>query len=113
MSDTIPTAATERVAAGAAWLDVAAPGWVDRIDPGTLDLSSDADCVLGQVFGSFDAGLAVLSDHGKFGIRVARTLAQESLRLDPWNEHGLFESETLMAWLNLMLARNDATRVSA
>lgn len=45
---------TERVAAGAAWLDEHEPGWIKRIDIGVLDISSCANCVLGQVFGDFD-----------------------------------------------------------
>jgi hypothetical protein len=40
---------TERVAAGAAWLDEHHPGWVDRIDLNVLDLESPCFCVLGQL----------------------------------------------------------------
>ena len=42
----------ERVAAGAAWLDEHRPGWVDRVDPVTLDLGDECHCVLGQEYGN-------------------------------------------------------------
>jgi hypothetical protein len=38
----------ERVAAGAAFLDEHDPGWWQRIDLPTLDLSCESHCVLGQ-----------------------------------------------------------------
>lgn len=41
---------TEVVAAGAALLDQAMPGWAGRIDLNHLDLMSGAQCVLGQLF---------------------------------------------------------------
>jgi hypothetical protein len=40
----------ERVAAGTAFLDEHSPGWADRIDLVTFDLSSPCRCVLGQVY---------------------------------------------------------------
>ena len=40
---------TERVAAGAAWLDENQPGWWQRIDLGELNLASSCRCVLGQL----------------------------------------------------------------
>jgi hypothetical protein len=48
------TTIEERVRLGAAWLDANRPGWVDRIDLETLDLSTSCGCVLGQEFGDFD-----------------------------------------------------------
>jgi hypothetical protein len=63
---------TERVAAGAAWLDANRPGWVERIDLDTLDLGDPCRCVLGQDFAAdsqgytsgFDAGLVAVTDGG-------------------------------------------------
>lgn len=49
MSDTI----TERVARGAALLDVATPGWFEAINLDWLDLSNCNRCVLGQLAGDF------------------------------------------------------------
>lgn len=43
----------ERVAAGAAWLDRARPGWPVRIDLITLDVRDPEHCVLGQEFDDF------------------------------------------------------------
>lgn len=35
---------------GAAFLDETLPGWAERIDTDTLDLSSTCNCVLGQLY---------------------------------------------------------------
>jgi hypothetical protein len=40
----------ERVARGARWLDGVSPGWRDAIALSTLDIMSNSECVLGQVF---------------------------------------------------------------
>ena len=40
-----------RAAAGAAFLDEKVPGWASQIDPGRLELSSECDCILGQLEG--------------------------------------------------------------
>ncbi len=46
----------ERVAKGAALLDEKRPGWAARINRDTLRISSRCGCILGQEFGSYDAG---------------------------------------------------------
>ena len=52
----------ERVAAGAALLDRARPGWAAQVDAGRLDLfQHDHTDVLGQLYGHFDRGLAALA----------------------------------------------------
>lgn len=43
-------AVVQRVKNGARWLDENFPGWESRIDPDTLDLISDQNCICGQVF---------------------------------------------------------------
>jgi len=54
---------SQRVAAGAALLDHARPGWAAEVDPGQLDLwQHDQTDVLGQLYGHFDRGLAALGD---------------------------------------------------
>lgn len=53
--------AATRVARGVALLDRKAPGWVDRIDLDTLELSSAFDCVLGQLYRGFGAGMYALN----------------------------------------------------
>lgn len=46
-----------RAKAGASLLDVLRPGWAKQINLDALDLSNCSACVLGQLFGHFDAGL--------------------------------------------------------
>lgn len=53
--------AEEQVAAGVSYLDERLPGWRKLVDPNALDLKSSCGCVLGQVFGDYDKGLAVLN----------------------------------------------------
>jgi hypothetical protein len=54
------TAITERVAAGAAFLDEQWPGWWQRIALDQLVLSDCSRCVLGQLAGDYDEGLTGL-----------------------------------------------------
>ena len=50
---------------GALFLDERCPNWFSKIDIKTLDLGSCEQCVLGQLFGSYADGLAMLySDSG-------------------------------------------------
>lgn len=49
-----PLSAEQRVANGAAWFDERGPSdWRTRIDPDALDVESEYDCPLGQVYGSY------------------------------------------------------------
>lgn len=45
----------KRVARGVKWLDANAPGWTLKVNPDTLDLGTSRDCVLGQVYGDYNA----------------------------------------------------------
>jgi hypothetical protein len=45
----------QRAAAGATWLDRMLPGWFRCIDLGALNLADDGCCVIGQLFGSYNA----------------------------------------------------------
>lgn len=47
--------AQERVERGARLLDAEVPSWFTLIDTGTLDMTRDCLCVLGQLEGSFTA----------------------------------------------------------
>jgi hypothetical protein len=49
-----------RVERGAALLDMEAPGWTSKIDLDTLNIAHTDFCVLGQVYGDYDAGLDTL-----------------------------------------------------
>lgn len=55
-----PTDRRAIVAAAARRLDRVAPHWYRRVDRTELDLSSLNRCVLGQVFGDYGTGLALL-----------------------------------------------------
>jgi len=49
-----------RVARGVALLDEKCPDWRTRVNPDILDLHSDTDCVVGQLYGSYPAGWPAL-----------------------------------------------------
>jgi hypothetical protein len=52
---------TTRVATGAALLDRAWPGWHAQVDPDRLDAADVGRCILGQLFGGYQQGLAELT----------------------------------------------------
>jgi hypothetical protein len=52
----------QRVAAGAALLDRHEPRWWRQVDPDRLDLADPALDVLGQLYGQFEVGLAILGE---------------------------------------------------
>lgn len=51
---------SQAAARGATKLDEMKPGWTNRVDERTLDMTSPERCVLGQVFGSYSYGLEQL-----------------------------------------------------
>jgi len=57
---TLPRLA-RRAAAGARLLDRHEPGWQHRVDPDQLDAEDVDRCVLGQLFGGYEPGLAELA----------------------------------------------------
>jgi hypothetical protein len=50
----------DRVADGVAVLDEMRPGWANVVDIDTLEMSYASMCILGHVYGSFDAGCMML-----------------------------------------------------
>jgi len=50
----------KNVERGAELLDARVPGWRERVNPDTLDLAQDCNCVIGQTFGDYDDGLELL-----------------------------------------------------
>jgi hypothetical protein len=56
----------ERVARGVRWLDGVSPGWRDAIALSALDIMSNTQCVLGQVFSD-----AAASDESTSGAQYA------------------------------------------
>lgn len=49
-----------RVGCGVELLDREAPGWWERVELGALELTSCTGCVMGQLFGHYEQGLACL-----------------------------------------------------
>ncbi len=49
-----------RVGRGVELLDREAPGWWERVELGALELTSCTGCVVGQLFGHYEQGLACL-----------------------------------------------------
>ena len=52
--------AYKRVQNATRLLDNLVPGWADLIEPASLDLESRYNCVLGQLFGTYEGGLRAL-----------------------------------------------------
>lgn len=50
----------ENVERGAALLDLRCPGWEDGIELDTLDVGLSGECVLGQLYGDYGAGLTAI-----------------------------------------------------
>ena len=48
---------SEKVRAGAAFLDEINPGWEKRIDLDRLNIAEPGDCILGQLYGSYLQGV--------------------------------------------------------
>ena len=60
MQDSTEVTDEKRVADGARYLDLNAPGWFRSIDLNRLNMSNPCCCVVGQLFHSFAAGLEQL-----------------------------------------------------
>jgi hypothetical protein len=56
------TDAERRVAAGAALLDTARPGWPALVDLNVLDIADWRSCILGQLYGRYTGAARVLFD---------------------------------------------------
>jgi len=98
---------SERVAAGAAWLDEHRPGWVDRIDLETLNLGDPCRCLLAQDFGEHfsDAVLAAGLGQGlspsAIGFNVTYARGDEGFM---WPTEREFDALTA-AWRDLIRQR--------
>ena len=107
MADTTQAAPTirARVAAGAQWLDQHRPGWIDRIDLITLDVSDPECCVLGQLDDEWPVELTdwhTAEAHGFFVIRERRRLytevdAEYAELTSAWHEYVLDEARRVAA----------------
>lgn len=45
---------------GIALLDAKVPGWFDKVDPEKINLHSNTNCILGQIFGHYQNGIEIL-----------------------------------------------------
>lgn len=74
MTDTV----ADRVARGAAWLDVRYPTWVDGIDLGILDIADCHHCVLGQVY----TGAIPTEERGQILAQVIKSYADSTYKTE-------------------------------
>lgn len=77
-----------RVMRGAALLDEKVPGWRERVNPDTLDMSSDRNCVLGQLYDWYALGLQTLGvttviEATRYGFDVAYNVVQRDRTQTP------------------------------
>lgn len=77
---------------GAILLDIEAPGWERLVNPDRLGISEHEDCILGQVFGSYDAGLDQLglgsgSEHGFFPLSIHEYKKEAALLTEAWRRY--------------------------
>jgi hypothetical protein len=104
------TTIDDRVAAGAAWLDANRPGWWQRINLATLDLTLGCGCILGQLDGNFYDAPEVIQASTIHALKefaaplgfLADTDNEE--RLSEWEEYAALTA----AWRTLIQARRNA-----
>jgi len=107
------------VKAGAAFLDVRVPGWVNRIDLDTLDLARGNSCVLGQLEGTADGGTTAFERAvrrmfgGDFGdLEIAKTVAALGFNgLGHRDGYSTFCARLTVAWKQLIRDRRRRARV--
>jgi hypothetical protein len=58
------TTIAQRVAEGAAFLDVRDPEWIGKVDLERLDLGSCTRCILGQLAGDYEDGVEMFALDG-------------------------------------------------
>lgn len=93
-----------RVARGVALLDEQHPGWHDRIDLSSLDLSEPCLCVLGQLYEEYDFGaeaLGIVAVEARYGFDV-------SLRLDTIDSSFETYVDLQAEWVRVITARRGA-----
>lgn len=97
---------TERVNNGAAWLDQIRPYWWKKIDIFTLDMSSNRNCVIGQMFGAFDEVGHVQAWIPNYGFKSSHTCSTfEETKKD-------YQGLTL-EWKREILRRREVTKMMA
>lgn len=96
----------ERVAAGAALLDQKRPDWHRQINSEFLDLRSCFECVLGQLFGGFGAGAAILRIEPDFTLQLEARYGFDITR----HECDEVYDELHAEWLRVISERLAVTR---
>jgi hypothetical protein len=109
MTTTATATISERVQAGATWLDEHRPGWVADIDLDRLLLSSPCRCVLGQLYGSYYDAPVKYYDTSDYGFA---TLAEDQVLPDDDASQDAYEAaidgeyaELDAAWRELVATR--------
>jgi hypothetical protein len=89
--------ASEVAARGAMLLDTNVPDWIDRIDLSRLNVGRCQDCLLGQLFGSYQFGLSGL------GLYQGKEMSSYGFNTNSDNEFGY--EELTEAWRDLIARR--------
>ena len=74
----------EEVGTGARFLDQHMPGWAPRIDRDKLGLASRHNCTLGQLCGSYSAGLRELGISDSRARKMGFDVGQKARRFFPF-----------------------------
>ena len=98
---------TSPAAKGAALLDNAYPGWAGKINIETLDLSGARMCVLGQLYGSSEAGCKALCQDNHRAFRPPYGFEASSIGGYMENSRRLTDE-----WKALICLRLDAPLIS-
>jgi hypothetical protein len=107
----ITETAADNVRRGAELLDRVQPGWADRIDLDRLDLGSDCECVLGQLYGGpdDDEDPSYLVGRRTLGLTTTEAAAEYGFTVDysgdPWSW-----AELDRLWMAEIRARRDTGR---
>lgn len=90
-----PPKVRRQIRKGIAWLDERVPNWELRVVPAKIDLLSDTDCILGQVFGDYRVS-------GTFGLSTRQFLMygfvpiRTKLYQDEWREYVSYRRAELL-----------------
>jgi len=63
---------------GMDFLDKECPGWEEIVNPGALDIACSQNCVMGQIFGDYSAGIETLAISIENASRLGFENAEES-----------------------------------